>query len=387
MAMVQGHCDPRFEPVKQLLAEKIANGEELGASLVLNIGGKDVVDIWGGYFDEAKTKPWESDTITNVWSSTKTIATFACLVAHERGLLNVDDPVAKYWPEFGAKGKEGVLVRHLMSHTAGVAGWDDKITAEEICDVPSATARLAEQAPWWEPGTASGYHSVSMGHLLGEVIRRSTGKPMKQFVAEEIAGPLGADMQIGAAEKDWPRVSPVTPPPPMAFDFAKMDPNSPTVKAFSNPPMDARVALEPYWRRADMAAVNGHTNARSLNRILRAIPNGGTVDGVKLLSPETVELIFREQANGTDLVIGMPLRFGIGYGLGGGCTAQTVPWLPTEKMCFWGGWGGSLEIMDCHRNVTFTYVMNKMGEGILGNSRSKEFTELVWKILKEQEEA
>ncbi|KIW90426.1 uncharacterized protein Z519_09071 [Cladophialophora bantiana CBS 173.52] len=387
MATVQGHCDPQFEPVKQLFAEKIANGEELGASLVLNIGGKDVVDIWGGYFDEAKTKPWESDTITNVWSSTKTIATFACLVAHERGLLNVDDPVAKYWPEFGAKGKEGVLVRHLMSHTAGVAGWDDKITAEEICDVPMATARLAEQAPWWEPGTASGYHSVSMGHLLGEVIRRATGKPMKQFVAEEIAGPLGADMQIGAAEKDWPRVSPVTPPPPMAFDFAKMDPNSPTVKAFSNPPMDARVAMEPYWRRADMAAVNGHANARALNRILRAIPNGGTVDGVKLLSPETIELIFREQANGTDLVIGMPLRFGIGYGLGGGCTAQTVPWLPTEKMCFWGGWGGSLEIMDCHRNVTFTYVMNKMGEGILGNGRSKEFAELVWKILKEQEEA
>jgi CubicO group peptidase (beta-lactamase class C family) len=382
---VQGHADPPFEKLKQALEEKIASGEELGASIVLNIDGKNVVDIWGGYFDEAKTQPWQSDTITNVWSSTKTIATFALLVAHERGLLSVDDPVAKYWPEFAANGKEGVLVRHLMSHTSGVSGWEDPITAEEITDVALSTARLATQAPWWEPGTASGYHAVNMGHLLGEVLRRATGKSMKQFVAEDIAGPVGADFQIGALEKDWPRVSPVLPPPPMPFDFAKMDPNSPTVKTFANPPMDARKALEPAWRKSDMAAVNGHANARSLNRILSAIPNGGTVDGVKFLSPETIELIFREQANGTDLVIGMPLRFGIGYGLSGGGTAQTVPWLPTEKMCFWGGWGGSLEIMDLDHKVTFTYVMNKMGEGILGNSRSQEYVQLVWKILKEQE--
>ncbi|KIX96958.1 uncharacterized protein Z520_07072 [Fonsecaea multimorphosa CBS 102226] len=384
MAQVQGQCDPRFEKLKALLEEKIASGAELGASMVLNIGGKVVVDMWGGWFDEAKTKPWESDTITNVWSSTKTIASFACLLAHERGLLSVDDPVVKYWPEFGANGKEKVLVRHFMSHTSGVSGWEKKMTAEEISDVPRATALLAEQAPWWEPGTASGYHSATMGHLLGEVIRRATGKGMREFVRDEIAGPLGADLQIGALEKDWPRVSPIIPPPPMPFDFSKMDPNSPTVKTFGNPPMDATIALQPYFRRADMSAINGHTNARGLNRILSAIPNGGSVDGVKLLSPETIELIFREQSSGKDLVIGLPIRFGIGYGLGGGATAETVTWMPTEKMCFWGGWGGSLEIMDLHRGVTFTYVMNKMGEGIMGNDRSKEYVELVWKILKEE---
>ncbi|OAP59472.1 hypothetical protein AYL99_06770 [Fonsecaea erecta] len=385
MAQVQGHCDPRFAKLKALFEKKIANDEELGACMALNIGGQTVVDMWGGWFDEAKTKPWETDTITNVWSSTKTIATFACLLAHERGQLHVDDPVAKYWPEFAANGKEKVLVRHLMSHTSGVSGWEQKMTAEDISDVPRATALLAEQAPWWEPGTASGYHSASMGHLLGEVIRRATGKPMKQFVADEIAGPVGADLQIGAKEEDWPRVSPIIPPPPLPFDLSKMDPNSPVVKTFGNPPMDARVALEPHFRRADMSAINGHTNARALNRVLAAIPNGGSVDGIKFLSPETIELIFREQSNGTDLVIGMPIRFGIGYAIGGGCTAETLPWLPSEKMCFWGGWGGSLEIMDCHRNVTFTYVMNKMGEGIMGNNRSKEYVEMVWNILKEQE--
>jgi CubicO group peptidase (beta-lactamase class C family) len=385
MAKVEGYANAPFEALKAALEKNIANGEELGASMVLNIDGKNVLDIWGGYFDEGKTQPWKSDTITNVWSSTKTVATFALLLAHERGLLSVHDPVAKYWPEFAENGKEKVLVRHLMSHTAGVSGWEEKITGEEVCDVPMSTARLAKQAPWWEPGTASGYHAVTMGHLLGEVIKRATGKPMKQFVADEIAGPLGADFQVGALEKDWPRVSPVIPPPPMPFDLTKMDQNSPMVKTFGNPALDATKAMTPEWRRADMSAVNGHANARSLNRILSAIPNGGSVDGVKLLSPETIELIFQQQSDGPDLVIGMPMRFGIGYGLGGGGTAQTVPWLPTEKMCFWGGWGGSLEIMDLHRKVTFTYVMNSMGAGILGNARSQEYVELVWKILKEQE--
>ncbi|KAH0841076.1 hypothetical protein AYO21_06570 [Fonsecaea monophora] len=383
MAQVQGQCDPRFAKLKDLVEQRIASGEELGASLTLNVGGKTIVDIWGGWADEAKTKPWQADTITNVWSSTKTIATFACLLAHERGLLNVDDPVAKYWPEFAANGKEKILVRHLMSHTSGLSGWQDKMTVEDVWDVPKATARLAAQAPLWEPGTASGYHATTMGHLLGEVIRRSTGKPMKQFVAEEIAAPLGADLQIGALEKDWPRIAPVIPPPPLPLDFSKMDPNSPAVKTFANPPTDALISLRPEWRAADMSAVNGHTNARALNRVLSAIPNGGSVDGIKLLSPETIELIFREQSNGTDLVIGMPLRFGIGYGLGGGATAQTLPFMPTEKTCFWGGWGGSLEIMDCHRNVTFTYVMNKMGPGIMANDNSKQYVELVWKILNE----
>ena len=164
-----------------------------------------------------------------------------------------------------------------------------------------------------------------------------------------------------------------------------MDPDSITVKTFGNPTVDARIAMQPYWRRVDMSAINGHGNARSLNRILSAIPNGGTVDGVKLLSPETIELIFHEQANGTDLVVGLPLRFGIGYALGGGGTAATLPWLPTEKTCFWGGWGGSLVIMDCKRKVTFTYVMNKMGEGLLGNSSSVEYVKYVWDVLRGME--
>ena len=178
MAKVEGYCNAPFEKLKELLEARIANGEELGASMVLNIDGKNVVDIWGGHADEEKTKPWDSDTITAVWSSTKTVATFACLLAHERGLINFNEPVAKYWPEFADNGKDKVLVRHVMVPLL----WRFRLAGEDhqrrsMRCAPKPRRALAKQAPWWEPGTASGYHSVTMGHLLGEIIRRATGKP------------------------------------------------------------------------------------------------------------------------------------------------------------------------------------------------------------------
>lgn len=381
MAKVEGHADAPFDNLRTLLEEQIAAGEELGASIVLNIDGKNVVDIWGGYFDEGRTKPWEKDTVVNVWSSTKTVATLAALIQVERGQLDLDAPVAKYWPEFAENGKEGVLVRHFLSHTSGVSGFKDPITPAEVQDLSISVPRLAKQAPFWKPGTASGYHAVVMGHLIGELTRRATGKPLKQFVAEEIAGPLGADFQIGALEKDWPRISPVIPPPPSPIDFSTLDPNSPTVLSLGNPPMDATIAMTPSWRRTDMAGVNGTANARSLVRMMTPITLGGTIDGKKYLSPQTIEKIFEEQANGPDLVVGVPLRFGTGYGLTGGGTSQSVPWLPQGKVCFWGGWGGSVILMDLDRKVTFSYTMNKMHAGILGNVNSEKYVKAVYKAL------
>jgi CubicO group peptidase (beta-lactamase class C family) len=377
MATVEGHCDPRFAALRATLAEQIASGNELGASIVLNIDGENVVDIWGGHADEARTQPWHRDTITNVWSSTKTVAALAILIQVSRGKLDVDAPVADYWPEFAQNGKQGVKVKHLLSHTSGVSGWDQPVTGDDIFDLPTAVARLEKQAPWWEPGTASGYHAINYGHLLGELIRRTAGKSMKRFVADEIAGPLRADFQIGADEKDWPRIAPVVPPPPAPFDLTQMDPDSPAVKTFTGPPLDATQALRPEWRRADMAGVNGHGNARSLAQILSTVTRGGG----QLLSAETVDQIFDVQADGTDLVIGIPLRFGTGYGLTGGGTATSVPWLPQGKICFWGGWGGSIGLMDLDRKVTFTYVMNKMGAGILGSDRTEAYVRAAYKAL------
>ena len=378
MADIQGSCDERFAAVRQALAQNLDSGEDLGASVVLDLDGQVAVDLWGGYADEARTRPWERDTIVNVWSTTKTVTSLAALMLADRGLLDVDAPVASYWPEFAAAGKQDVLVRHLLSHTSGVSGLDQPAVVEDLYDWEKSTARFAAQAPWWPPGTASGYHALNFGHLIGEVLRRITGTSLKQFVADEIAGPLGADFQIGAAEADWGRISPVIPPPPLPFDLEALGLDSPTVKTMTGPVVDASYANTPAWRQADIGAANGHGNARSVARILSVISRGGEVDGVRLLSPQTIELIFRQQSDGVDVVLGVPLRFGIGYGLP---QLDTLPYVPDDKICFWGGWGGSVIIMDVGRRMTISYMMNKMGPGIIGSERSEAYVRAIYSAL------
>ena len=382
MAKVQGHCDPKFEDVQNLMQTFIDTSEEFGTSFTVNIDGKNVIDIWGGYVDKDKTKTWDTDTITNVWSTTKTVSALATLVLVDRGLLDVNEKVSKYWPEFAKNGKQDIEVRHFLSHTSGLSGWDQKMTSEETCDLDFATAKLAEQAPWWEPGTASGYQSLTMGHLLGALVKSTTGKSLKQFVAEEVAGPLGADFQIGCLEKDWPRIADIVP-----FDtpieLPAFEPGSVMAKTLGNPSdMDATKVNKPYWRKADLGAANGHGNARSVARILSTIPLGGTVDGHKLLSPQTIDLIFQQQARGVDLAIGQPLRFGIGYGLVGDGDTVVDEFLPTGgKICYWGGWGGSLIIMDVDRKMTLAYAMNKMSSAGLGNVAGKAYVKAVYRAL------
>jgi len=378
MAQIEGKCEPRFEAVRGALAQNLDSGEELGASLVVDIDGDLVVDMWGGHCDQARTVPWTERTITNVWSSTKTVTSLAALMLADRDELDVDAPVARYWPEFAAGGKEGVLVRHLMSHSSGVSGLEQPAVVEDLYDWPTATSRMAAQAPWWEPGTASGYHALNYGHLVGEVVRRVSGKTLKQFVAEEIAGPLGADFQIGAAEADWGRIADVVPPPPLPLDFDALGPDSLTVKTLTGPFIEADVANTPAWRRADLGAVNGHGNARSVARVMSVVARGGQAGGVRLLRPETIEKIFTEQINGIDLVLGVPLRFGIGYGLP---VPELLPWIPDEKICYWGGWGGSMIIMDTGRRMTISYMMNKMGPGIIGSERSAAYGQAIYEAL------
>jgi CubicO group peptidase (beta-lactamase class C family) len=378
MSELQGTCDDRFSAVRALLQGNIDSGEELGASLVLDVDGEVVVDLWGGHRDPARTVAWDEHTITNVWSTTKTVTSLAALMLVERGQLDVHAPVAQYWPEFAAAGKEGVLVRHLLSHTSGVSGLEHPAAVEDLYDWDKSTARFAAQAPWWEPGTASGYHAANFGHLIGEVVRRVSGRSLKQFVAQEIAGPLGADFQIGALEADWDRIAEVVPPPPAPFDLEAAGKDSPVYKTFTGPAVTAEYANTPDWRHADIGGTNGHGNARSVARIMSAITLGGTVDGVRLLGPDTIDLIFDEQAHGVDLVLGIPLRWGIGYGLP---QADTLPWIPDGRICFWGGWGGSMIIMDLDRRVTISYMMNSMGPGIIGSTRSAAYTAAIYDAL------
>src|SRR5215211_8574714 len=263
MAEVHGSCDDRFSAVREAL-ERNLDAEELGASVAVDLDGETVVDLWGGYRDEARTTPWTQDTIVNVWSTTKCVLLLAALMLVDQGELDLDAPVGDYWPEFSAKGKKNIEVRHLMSHTSGVSGWDPPFSIKDMYDWETATERLAAQAPWWEPGTASGYHANNQGHLVGELIRRVSGKPFRQFVAEELAGPTGADFQVGAREEDWPRIAPVVPPPPLPIDLAALDPASPLVRTFPGPAVDASAANTAEWRGADMGAVNGHSNARGV---------------------------------------------------------------------------------------------------------------------------
>jgi CubicO group peptidase (beta-lactamase class C family) len=377
MSDLQGAGDERFGELADILSARLDDGSDLGASLSVTIEGETVVDLWGGWADEGRDVPWSADTVTNVWSTTKTMTSLAALVLVERGELDVDEPVATYWPEFAANGKESVLVRHLMSHTSGVSAWAQPVEVTDIYDWERSTAMLAAQEPWWAPGTASGYHALNQGHLVGEVVRRISGRPLKQFFADEIAGPLGADFQIGLAEADEHRVSNVIPPPPLELDAALVTPGSVAFKTFSGPPADATYANTAGWRRADIGAANGHGNARSVARIQAVVANGGSVDGVELLSPKTIDRIFDVQSDGVDLVLGAPLRFGIGYGL----PSASLPMLPDGRICFWGGWGGSVIVVDTERRATLAYMMNKMAAGILGNPTSFALIEAFYRAI------
>ncbi|MEW5812528.1 MAG: serine hydrolase domain-containing protein [Actinomycetota bacterium] len=378
---VQGYWEPRFDRLAQALAEELATGEELGASLAVDVDGELVADLWGGHADRAKTVAWQQDTIVNFWSCTKTLTALAALILVDAGELDPFAPVTRYWPQFGAHGKDAIEVRHLLAHTSGVSGWQVPFEVEHIYDWERATAHLADQAPWWQPGSASGYHAMNYGHLIGEVIRRITGSTLKAFVHERISEQLGADVQIGAHERDEPRIAELVAPPARDRGLDRLGPDHPAVRTFAAFPPGAygvAVAETAPWRRADIGGANGHGNARGLARALRPISLGGTVDGIRLLSPGTIGQIFVEQSHGTDLVLGIPLRFGIGFGLSAPASA-----VPAGRVCWWGGWGGSLVVMDLDRRATFAYVMNKMGAGTTGTPRTLRYARLIDEALQD----
>ncbi|PGH02319.1 hypothetical protein AJ79_07658 [Helicocarpus griseus UAMH5409] len=383
MAEVQGFCDEAFEPVRTLMQQYLDSGEELGASVFVDWNGKSVVDLWGGFCDKSRTQPWIKNTITNVWSISKTVTNLAALVLVDRGLLGLNEKVATYWPEFGQNGKENIEVRHILSHTSGVSGWDTPFSTEDMYDLETSASRLAKQAPWWEPGTASGYHAHNQGHLVGELVRRVTGKSLQQFVAEEISGPLKADFRFGALESEWGRVSDIFPPEEVLDmeGLKALDPSHPAYRTFTGPFPNAAAANTAQWRKAELGALNGHGNARSVARILSTVSLEGEANGLSLLSPNTVNRIFEEQANGVDLVLGKHLRFGNGYGL----PCSTVPHIPEGRVCYWGGWGGSIIMMDLDKRLTICYVMNKMRPGTLGSPQGVSYVRAIYDSIRQTE--
>lgn len=362
---IHGHCDDRFSAVKDAFAQNFKDGREVGASFAASIDGETIVDIWGGWADAARTKPWERDTIVNVYSTTKVMAALCMHMLVDRGQLDLDAPVAKYWPEFAQAGKESLPVRYLLTHQAGLSGIVEPLTVEEFYDWDRTVGLLAAQEPLWEPGTASGYHALTFGHLLGEVLRRITGKTMGTFFREEIAEPLGADFHIGLAEEHDSRVGELIPPEDPIPVNPDIDPNSKLAKAMTNPGLRAEDSRDRAWRAAEIPAANGHGNARSVARVATALACGGELDGVRLLGCETIEKSIEEQCYGKDLVLSIPIRWGLGWGL----TSKEMPVGPNPRTFYWGGWGGSAVIMDLDAKMSFAYVMNRMTSDLIGDNR------------------
>lgn len=289
----------RVLPLRDLFQENLDAGEELGASLAVVRNGMFLVDLWGGWADTERSTPWVHDTITTTWSVTKTMTALAALVLVDRGELDVYSPVARYWPEFAANGKAGIEVRHLLSHTSGVSGWEPPFVPDDIYDWDRSTSLLAAQAPWWEPGVLRATTPRTMAIWSG---RWSGGSPaLRSAGTSPPRSParLGRTSISACRRRIFPRVSNVVfpgypfPEDPLA---EPLDPDSVPAKTDGPPFDEVAEAATDAWRRAEIPAANGHGNARSVARIQSIVSNAGEVDGVRLLSPRTIELIFDQQS-------------------------------------------------------------------------------------------
>ena len=358
-----------------------ADNGDVGASVAVVKDGELVVDLWGGHLDRERTTPWQRDTIINVFSTTKTMSCLSLLVLAGRGLVDVDAPVAKYWPEFEQNGKANVLVRHLLSHTAGLPGWEKRIEGTDLYNWNYVTNLLAEQAAWWEPGSKSGYHGITQGNLVGEVVRRVDGRSVGRFFADEIARSarrrLPHRTRLRTRQSRRARHSAAADRVRTRRAGARApDRNSIPYRA-ANPRLVAEQSWEIPWRRAEIPAAGGHGNARSVALAQAAVSHGGVLRGVTLLPKKTIDRIFDVQAAGRDLVLGIGVTFGVGYGL----NSPRNPISPNARVCYWGGWGGSLVVNDVDAGFTLAYVMNRMGEGTVGDDRAHTLLRAMYAAL------
>jgi len=377
---IKGECDPRFARVREIFEQNIAEGADLGAAVAFTLDGEPVVDLWGGHLDFNRTREWERDTLVNVYSTTKGMTAICAHQLVEAGKLDLDAPVAEYWPEFAAAGKQTLPVRYLLSHQAGLPAVEKPLSDDALYDWPVMTAALAEQAPWWEPGTQHGYHAVTYGHLVGELVRRISGQSLGVYFKDHVADPLGADFHIGTpaeldartsdlhgklATKVSDDVAKTLPKQLLDFMNSFTDPTTMTGAAFNNPRQHPGQVNTRAWRAAEIPAANGHGTARALARVYGALARGGEVDGVRILMPASIERAIAEQSNGPDAVLGgLPMRFGLGFML----RSPIMPLSPSERAFGHPGAGGSIGMADPDAKVGFGYTLNKMQQGLVGGA-------------------
>jgi CubicO group peptidase (beta-lactamase class C family) len=370
MSRIEGECAARFGAVRETFAKSFAAGREVGASFAATLDGELVVDLWGGHVDAARTRPWQRDTLANVFSTSKALAALCLHQLADRGRLDLGAPVAEYWPEFAAGGKSALPVHWLLSHRAGLAALRTPLPTEALFDWKRMTDALASETPWWEPGSRSGYHAMTYGYLVGEVLRRVDGRTLGAFLRDEVAKPLGADFWIGLPAAEHARVA-------EAGAAAQPAPDSLLAQVLGNPPLAPETANRPAWRRAEIPAANGHGNARSVARVMAALACGGSLGGVRLLSSEALARATTEQCFGPDLVLGVPMRWGQGFML----ASDALPLGPSRRAFGHGGWGGSLGIADPDSRVSWAYVMNGMSAGTLGDTRAFELAQAFYAAL------
>ena len=378
---IEGTCDARFARVREAFADNFVSRRETGASISIALDGRTVVDLWGGWADKARTRPWTRDTIVNVYSTTKGLTAICAHRLAAEGRLDLDAPVANYWPEFAVNGKQRIAVRTLLNHRAGLPAIRKPLVPEDLYDWRTMADALAAEEPWWEPGTKHGYHALTFGYLVGEVIRRITGKSVGSYFKDEIAAPLKIDAHIGLDVHDDGRVAEMIGAPPPApgefnlFAEAAKHPESVTAKTFMNPLVLSMATVNSReWRGAEIPGANGHTNGRALARLYGAMARGGEVDGVRVVEARQISACHTEESRGPDAVLLIPTRFSTGFML----SQPGEEMGPNARAFGHPGAGGSLGFADPDVKIGFGYAMNRMGGGILLDPRAKALIAAVY---------
>ena len=371
---LRGHCDPRFAPLRDAFARNWSDHAEIGASLCVVERGQIVVDLWAGWADAAQTRPWQQDTIANVYSTTKGVAAAAAAILADRGALDVERPVAHYWPEFAQAGKDQITVHQLLTHEAGLVGVDEELPDGAVLDWDRMVAALERQAPMWPPGQGLGYHAITYGWLVGEVIRRIDGRTCGEFVRDEIAAPLGVDFYIGLPASEDPRTAELIPAP--GSDGLAIPPEGLAAKALglASPRLAGDVNSRA-WRAAELPAANGHANARALATIYGSLAAGGA----PLLSAQGVENAAAHRITADDLVLGFQVRRALGFILS--TPGGRYEWGPNPRTFGHSGAGGSLAFADPDRQIGFGYVMNQMSAGLGADPRWKPMLNALYASL------
>jgi CubicO group peptidase (beta-lactamase class C family) len=371
---VEGEVARGFERVRDQFAANFERPEpyqDTGASLAVYRRGECVVDLWGGWRDPARSRPWTRDTLVNVYSTTKGVVAAALAMAVDRGFLRYEDRVAQHWPEFAAAGKDGIAIAQLISHQAGLPGFVAPTTVEDLYDWTLCCARLAAQAPAWPPGETTSYHACTYGYLAGEVFRRAVGQSIGRFMAQEMAAPLGADIFLGLPASEDHRVAPMIAPA-MAPDLAALGLPPFAMMAMTNPQLHPSDSSAVAWRRAELPAMNLHGTADGIARVFAALANGGELGGKRLVSPTAIERLRDVQSNRQDQLLSFPIEWAQGLALN-----STGIFGPNPRAFGHTGWGGSFVFADPEAGIAAAYTLNRMGADLIGDPRGVDIAQAI----------